>query len=448
MILLTTLFFYSCGFSQKESLEMTDEDKLMLLRLLIYSEENKDPIFELIDRNWEDGMVAPLVEIQRLISDRVLFKRINQLLKEKTGQKHNEFFEWMGWLWEAQIPNEPYYFDFKADLYQSIDEKFAGYFRERSDQSNIQLEEVVWGGVVQDGIPPLRYPELIPASEARYLEDDNIVFGMYVNGIAKAYPKRILAWHEMFIDEFDGLEIAGVYCTLCGTVIPYKTEHKGVRHELGTSGFLFRSNKLMYDKATQTMWNTIEGQPVLGPLADQDITLEVYPVVTTTWGKWKAQHPDTEVLSLNTGHRRDYGEGIAYQSYFNTDELMFPVPLSDNRLKNKDEVLIVRANDYTTDPLAISINHMKEERLHTNKIGETEFVVVADHTGASRAYDSKGVEFVSINERELTDSEGNTWTIHDTYLKGPEDKILHQLPSHNMFWFAWFNTYPETRLVE
>ena len=91
---------------------------------------------------------------------------------------------------------------------------------------------------------------------------------------------------------------------------------------------------------------------------------------------------------------------------------------------------------------------MKEERLHTDKIGETEFVVVADHTGASRAYDSKGVEFVSINERELTDSEDNTWTIHDTYLKGPEDKILHQLPSHNMFWFAWFNTYPETRLVE
>ena len=88
---------------------MTDDDRLMLLRLLIYSEENNDAVFELIDRNWEDGMIAPIVEIQRLISDRVLFKRINTLLKEKTGQRHNEFFEWMDWLWEAKIPNEPYY---------------------------------------------------------------------------------------------------------------------------------------------------------------------------------------------------------------------------------------------------------------------------------------------------------------------------------------------------
>ena len=448
LIFFAALFFYSCGHAQEESTAMNDEDRLMLLRLLIYSDENNDAVFELIDRNWEDGMIAPMVEIQRLISDRVLFKRINTLLKDKTGQKHNEFFGWMDWLWEAKIPNEPYYFEFKADLYTSIDEKFATYFRERSRESNVQLEEIVWGGVVQDGIPPLRYPELISAEDAKYLDDDNIVFGMYVNGIAKAYPKRILAWHEMFIDEFDGLEIAGVYCTLCGTVIPYKTEHNDVRHELGTSGFLFRSNKVMYDRATQTLWNTIEGKPILGPLADEDIELEVYPVVTTTWGKWKAQHPDTEVLSLNTGHRRDYGEGIAYQSYFNTDELMFPVPLTDKRLKNKDEVLIVRASEITSDPLAISINHMKKERFHKDMIGDTDFVVVADHTGASRAYNSGGVDFVSLDDQLLVDSEGNQWVVNDTYLKGPEDKILYQLPSHNMFWFAWFNTYPETRLVE
>ena len=448
MILFSALFLYSSAVAQDFKSEMTDEDKLMLLRLLIYSDENNDAVFELIDRNWEVGMVAPLAEIQRLISDRVLFKRINRLLKDKTGQKHNEFFEWMNWLWEEKIPNEPYYYEFKADLYQSIDEKFAKYFRERSGESNIQLEEVVWGGVVQDGIPPLRYPELIPADKARYLDDEDIVFGMYVNGVAKAYPKRILAWHEMFIDEFDGLEIAGVYCTLCGTVIPYKTEHKGVRHELGTSGFLFRSNKMMYDKATQTLWNTIEGQPVLGPLADEDITLEVYPVVTTTWGKWKSQHSDTKVLSLNTGHRRDYGEGIAYQSYFNTDELMFPVPRTDKRLNNKDEVLIVRAADYADDPLAISIKHMIKQRWHKDKIGQTEFVVVADHTGASRAYNSTGLEFVSLEDQNLIDSKGNKWIVNDTHLKGPNGQMLQQLPSHNMFWFAWHNTYPETRLVE
>jgi len=143
LIFFTALFFYSCGHAQEESTTMNDEDRLMLLRLLIYSDENNDAVFELIDRNWEDGMIAPMVEIQRLISDRVLFKRINTLLKDKTGQKHNEFFEWMDWLWEAKIPNKPYYFEFKADLYTSIDEKFATYFRERSGESNVQLEEIV-----------------------------------------------------------------------------------------------------------------------------------------------------------------------------------------------------------------------------------------------------------------------------------------------------------------
>ena len=146
------------------------------------------------------------------------------------------------------------------------------------------------------------------------------------NGDVRAYPKRILAWHELFTDEVGRVPVAGVYCTLCGTVILFETEHDGVRHELGTSGFLYRSNKLMYDRATQSLWSTFGGRPVIGPLAMEDIRLEVRSVVTTTWGEWRRRHPTTKVLSLNTGHRRDYSEGAAYREYFSTDELMFNVP--------------------------------------------------------------------------------------------------------------------------
>ena len=157
----------------------------------------------------------------------------------------------------------PRYADFKAALYGLIDPKFRGYFSSQRT-SMIRLDEVRWGGVVQDGIPPLRGPEMISAKEATYLDDDNVIFGLEVEGDVRAYPKRILAWHEMFVDTVGGVPVAGVYCTLCGTMILYETMHDGVAHELGTSGFLYRSNKLMYDQG-----DPIAVEHHLGPAGDR-----------------------------------------------------------------------------------------------------------------------------------------------------------------------------------
>ena len=82
----------------------------------------------------------------------------------------------------------------------------------------------------------------------------------------------------------------------------------------------------MYDQATQSLWSTLLGEPVIGPLVGQCIELKWRSVVTTTWGEWRRRHPDTKVLSLDTGFDRDYGEGVAYQEYFATDQLMFKSP--------------------------------------------------------------------------------------------------------------------------
>ena len=120
--------------------------------------------------------------------------------------------------------------------------------------------------MVPNGIPPLELPEHLLAAEATYLADDNIVFGLVVGDEARAYPKRILAWHEMAIDVVGGLDLTIVYCTLCGTVIPYESVADGRRIRFGTSGLLYRSNKLMFDDATKSLWNTLEGVPVVGSL--------------------------------------------------------------------------------------------------------------------------------------------------------------------------------------
>jgi len=335
-----------------------------------------------------------------------------------------------------------------AEIYKNIDPKFEKYFAGRGSQLAIDASEIVWGGVHQDGIPPLRNPKMISSREASYLDPSDVVFGLYINGEAKAYPKRILAWHEFFVDQIGGVPIAGVFCTLCNTMIGYQTSADGVEYDLGTSGFLYRSNKLMYDKATQSLWSTIEGKPVVGPLVGKGIELDVYPSVTTTWEEWLRLHPDTKVLSLDTGHNRNYDKGEAYKDYYATDELMFPVPDRDDRLRNKDEVMIIRADGYRNDPVAISTRKIKSKGLVQINIGGQSIVVISTKSGGARAYESKEIEFAKYKNGELKDSAGNEWQVTEEGLIGIDGSRLSRIPSHNAFWFAWYNAYPDTRLIK
>jgi hypothetical protein len=146
-----------------------------------------------------------------------------------------------------------------------MDSRFQEFFHTPL-RSSIRLDEVDWGGVAVNGIPPLEYPRHVAAADARYLEDDNIVFGVYVDGVARAYPKRILAWHELARDRFGAREVTIVYCTLCGTVIPYDSKVGGKVRTFGASGLLYQSNKLMFDAETKSLWSSLEGTPVVGPL--------------------------------------------------------------------------------------------------------------------------------------------------------------------------------------
>ena len=225
----------------------------------------------------------------------------------------------------------------------------------------------------------------------------------------------------------------------------YQTDLDGVHHELGTSGFLYRSNKLMYDHATKSFWSTLQGEPVVGPLVGKGIKLKQRYLVTTTWGEWRKRHPSTTVLSLNTGHRRDYGEGVAYKDYFGTDKLMFTVPQLDKRLLNKDEVLAFRNDE---EQVAIAIKFLARQKVHHDKIGSEKIVVLADANGASRAYDVGDVKFASWNEFDkATDSTGKVWQVlEDGLVEG--GRKLKRVPSHNAFWFGWVSQFPKTRLVK
>jgi hypothetical protein len=404
-----------------------------------------------LSSNWQRQNIPPILEALTYVQNPLARQQLISLLEAKTGQRFGrDVNEWYKWLWNQPESLQPDYANFKADLYRNMDPKFDKYFRFRQSSARVRLDEIRWGGVEQDGIPPLRNPKMIAVNQASYLDDSNVVFGVEINGDARAYPKRILAWHEMFVDTIGGVDIAGVYCTLCGTIIPYKTTFKGKKYNLGTSGFLYRSNKLMYDKATQSLWNTIKGEPVLGPLVDKGIALEHLRVVTTTWGEWKRRHPDTTVLSPDTGHNRNYGEGVAYQQYFASHELMFNTPFSDNRLKNKQEILALRFSASPKQQLAIDTAFLNKNPLYKNKIGLQELLVLTDRSGANRVYDPKEVNFVSYDrDSTVVDSEGKRWILSESDLTAVDGgRRLTALPYHRAFWFGWHATYPETRLIK
>ncbi len=404
-----------------------------------------------LDKNWRDDYIPQILETIAYTRNSRSSASTIRVLERKTGQNFgSDLNKWYFWLWNKPLNLSENYANFKASLYRNIDPKFEKYFRDRQASARIRLDEIRWGGVRQDGIPPLRGPNMVSAGNAGYLQDSNVVFGIEINGDARAYPKRILAWHEMFVDTIGGVDIAGVYCTLCGTIIPYKTKLNGVDYALGTSGFLYRSNKLMYDQATQSLWNTIKGEPVLGPLVDKGIKLEHLSVVTTTWGEWKRRNPKTTVLSEKTGFNRNYGEGIAYQDYFGTHELMFNTPFSDTRLKNKQEVLALRFPASPKQQLAIDTEFLNKNSLYKNRIGPQKLLILTDRSGANRVYDPKNVNFVSYDrDSTLQDDKGTKWTLTESELIAQNDnRRLSNLPYHRAFWFGWHATYPQTRLIK
>ena len=419
------------------------------LTLVVGEEADIVEAIDLIESNWEPSYLPMVLDVMRLIRNPAISATLLRLIETKTGGEHGfDLGEWQRAMWNAPEVRHPRYAAFKGALHAFLDPRFAAYFDEVGEPL-IRLDEIVWGGVRQDGIPPLRNPAMLAADQIGYLDDDHIVFGISVNGDARAYPKRILGWHEMFVDTVGGVPVAGVYCTLCGTVILYHTEHDGVNHALGTSGFLYRSNKLMYDQATQSLWSTMRGIPVVGPLVGKGIVLDRGSVVTTTWGEWRRRHPDTKVLTLDTGHSRDYSEGAAYRDYFATDDLMFQVPALDARLMNKAEVFTVLLGAHPDRPLAISADFLAANPVHHDAIEDTALVVLTDPSGANRAYASEDVTFTGYDgDRSAEDRSGATWTMDEHALTAADGRVLHRIPAQRAFWFGWYAAFPHTRLVQ
>lgn len=444
----------------------------------LFAEGGLDDSIEGLDRTWRPGSAAALVDFLRVSYHRqqpgfrgACFAVI-ALLEAKSGQAHGgSISAWYRWLWDQGRDEHEDAARIKASLFERIDPRFAQYFGEANSSGGwdpwprrIRLDEVRWGGVEQDGIPPLRQPRVLPATEAGATEDHHVVYGVEINGEARAYPRRILGWHELVTDRLGGVDITGVYCTLCGTMIVYESKSMSGAHTLGTSGFLYRSNKLMYDAETQSLWSTLLGEPVIGPLANSGAQLPRRATVATTWGEWRRRHPKTTVLSDVTGFDRSYAEGAAYADYYATDELMFDVPSPDERLANKAEVigLALEGSDGTTAAVALSVDFLRAHPQHVENFQDRRITLITDASGAVRAYElpkpapevqgaaadgdlSQGVS--GDPEWDLKRCvEGGKGSFAEDALTSSRGTRAPRISSTRSFWFAWHAAHPKTRL--
>ena len=390
----------------------------------------------LVKRNKKD-IIPAFITVLRILPD--ADGRLLDALQRVAGAKiPRDWKAWMEWL-EEHTEIRPYreFVSFKADILARFDSNFRG-FLYPGVKHEIRVEEIVWGGVKKDGIPALVNAKQIPAGEATYLTERELVFGISINGDSRAYPLRILDWHEMLSDVVGGVPVSLAYCTLCGSGILFDTRVRGRREPFvfGSSGLLYRSNKLMYDTQTKSLWNQFTGRPVVGKLAKSGIELKVLPMVIASWQDWLAANPDTTALSLETGFERDYRPGQAYGAYFASPDLMFPVVVQDRRLAPKDRVFVLRDG---ANEMAWALSLFKGRTVIHDTVGPRDVVLIGKaQTESVRAYESGGRTFVATEENpSRVTSDGAQWTVTEIALIGPDGESLARLPGHVAYWFAW-----------
>ncbi|MBC8293908.1 MAG: DUF3179 domain-containing protein [Proteobacteria bacterium] len=203
-------------------------------------------------------------------------------------------------------------------------------------QRSVELRLVVAGGPPRGGIPSLTAPATEAASQASWLADDDRVVGVVINGQSRAYPLRLLNWHELVNDSLGDTPVLVSWCPLTASAVVFDRRVGGSELSFGVSGLLYQGNVLMYDRGGESLWSQLGGASVAGP--SNRSTLTVMPSRVVRWGEWRRQYPDSSVLSLDTGHSRDYSMN-PYATYETSDDLMFPVDMIDGRLRRKQKVL-------------------------------------------------------------------------------------------------------------
>ena len=275
----------------------------------------------------------------------------------------------------------------------------------------VPAKQIFWGGVARDGIPSINKPNFVAAGDAQFLRSGDRVLGVHRNGIAKAYPIRIMDRHEVVNDHFDDQPVTVTYCPLCFSGMTFIREAGQSALTFGVSGLLYNSDVLLYDHQTGSLWSQLMAKAVSGPFKGTGIT--PIPTANTTWRNWQERFPETLVLSPDTGFPIVYRDSV-YKDYQRSSRLMFPVSAKNRSYRNKDLVLGVILDDTSK---AYPFRELR-------KNDKTEFD------------DTIGGESIRIQ-----------WDDDEEYARAV-DVDGNEITTVIVYWFAWYAFHPQTDIYQ
>lgn len=312
------------------------------------------------------------------------------------------------------------------------------------------------GGPPKDGIPPIDEPKYVTAIDSeKFLTANDIVFGLDYRGTIKAFPQKILVWHEIVNEEIGGEKISVTYCPLTGSAVGFKgrSQADGQWLTFGTSGKLVNSNLLMYDRQTDSEWPQILGAAITGP--NKGVRLEEIPLAWTTWERWRARYPKTLVLSTDTGYFRSYGRDPygSYQeegTYYDSGGPFFPVMAKDRRFEPKEVVVGGKAGGHQ---LAILKEGARKKNVINTDLGGLSLAAFYDpELGMARVFERRArgkiLTFGSDGGKIVDEATGSRWSSDGRSLEGKlAGTKLKIVPSYDVMWFAWYAFFPQTQAL-
>lgn len=330
---------------------------------------------------------------------------------------------------------------------------------------SIELDEIISGGPGKDGIPALVDPKFVSLEEAgKWLGEKEPVISLVIDGEARAYPLQILIWHEIINDEFNGVPVAVTFCPLCYSAIAFDRRLDGKTYNFGVSGMLRHSDMIMFDRETESWWQQITGEAIVGDLTGKE--LKQIPAQIVGFGQFAEAFPKGSVVSRNTGYNRDYGRN----PYVGYDEIgkapfLFRGKL-DDRLPPMEKIVVVEIGGVSKAyPRTIT----RKMRVINDEI-KSSSIVIFHNDGANSALDAgrisdskdigaTGVFDSEIDGKVLTftfadgvfiDKETNSkWNIFGRAFAGKlKDKQLKPIKHGDYFAFAWLTFRPKTEIYK
>jgi hypothetical protein len=319
------------------------------------------------------------------------------------------------------------------------------------ERSIVPPEQIVSGGPPADGIPSIDEPKFVQVQRAEeFLENSDLIVGLNINGDIRAYPLQILVWHEIVNDKIGGIPVAVTYCPLCFTNQVFnRTMNDGQILEFGTSGKLYNSNLVMYDRTTKSLWSQAMAQGIVGKLAG--VKLERIPFDVAYWKEWKQLYPDSKVLYTDTGSARPYGAD-PYGDYYTNGDLLFPISNRDDRLGLKEIVIgLENKGQYK----AFKLQEVEDKKVINDQLNGKAIVLFSLHPFMARVYDpvvdGQILEFnYTIKDKGFVDKQTRSiWNFEGEAISGHmKGKQLTRIPFDEGFWFEWVAFHPKTELYD